>query len=89
MQKEILGTIYTNVSEDFQRGVCPIGRCVKAEKHDLAVVYAVEEEGMEVRQIGNIMPTTNRDNPNQGRVYDIDALSPSITNVSGGGVDNQ
>lgn len=41
MHKEILGSIYTDVSEDFQRGIYAIARCVKAEKHDLAVVYAV------------------------------------------------
>lgn len=41
MYKEILGSIYTEVSEDFQRDIYPIARCVKAEKHDLAVVYAV------------------------------------------------
>jgi DNA (cytosine-5)-methyltransferase 1 len=39
----------------------------------------------EVRQIGNIMPTATRNNPNQGRVYDTNGLSPAITNVSGGG----
>lgn len=40
---------------------------------------------MEVRQIGNIMPTSLRDNPNQGRVYDSNGLCPALTNVSGGG----
>ena len=32
---KILGTIYTDVSEDFQRGLYPIARCVKASAHDL------------------------------------------------------
>lgn len=41
MHKEILGSIYTEVSDDFQRGIYPIARCVKAEKHDLSVVYKV------------------------------------------------
>ena len=39
----------------------------------------------EVRQIGNVMPTATRENPNQGRVYRIDGLAPTITDVSGGG----
>lgn len=34
----IVGTIYTGVSSDFQRGVFPISRTLKAESHDLAVV---------------------------------------------------
>lgn len=43
MSKEILGTNYTEVSEDFQRGLYPIARCIKAEKHDLAVVEKLGE----------------------------------------------
>ena len=37
----VLGTIYTDVSERFQRGLFPIVRCIKAEKADLAVVLEV------------------------------------------------
>lgn len=40
---------------------------------------------MEVRQIGNCMASANRDNPNQGRVYDQNGLCPCLTNMSGGG----
>lgn len=40
---------------------------------------------MEVKQIGNVMPTSTRDNPNQGRVYDISGLCPTLTDISGGG----
>lgn len=40
---------------------------------------------MEVKQIGNIMPNNNRDNPNQGRVYDQTGLSPTLTDMQGGG----
>ena len=39
----------------------------------------------EILQLGNIMPTATRDNPNQGRVYSIKGISPTITDVSGGG----
>ena len=37
-----------------------------------------------VRQIGNCCPTKTRDNPNQGRVYDSDGLSPSFNCMGGG-----
>lgn len=40
----------------------------------------VNEEEPEVHQIMNIMPGTNRDNPNQGRVYDKDGISPTLCN---------
>ena len=37
-----------------------------------------------VKQIGNCMPTATRDNPNQGRVYDKDGLSPTLNCMEGG-----
>ena len=40
---------------------------------------------MEIRQLGNIMPTEKRDNPNAGRVYDVSGIAPSLTNMQGGG----
>lgn len=40
---------------------------------------------MEVIEIGNCMATRNRDNPNQGRVYDQSGLCPCLTNMNGGG----
>ena len=39
---------------------------------------------VEVNQIGNILPTKSRENPNQGRVYDTGGLSPTITTMRGG-----
>lgn len=40
---KILGSIYTDVSEDFQRGLYPIARCVKASAHDLGIVQMQTE----------------------------------------------
>ena len=39
---EPIGSIYTEVSDNFQKGIIGGGifRCVKAEKHDLGVVMA-------------------------------------------------
>lgn len=37
-----------------------------------------------VMQIGNCRPTKNRVNPNQGRIYDVDGISPCL-NTKGGG----
>ncbi len=39
----------------------------------------------QVKQIGNVMPTATRDNPNQGRVYDPDGLAPCLNKMEGGG----
>lgn len=38
-----------------------------------------------VKQIGNCMPTTTRDNPNQGRIYDPSGISPCLNKMDGGG----
>lgn len=45
MQKDYIGTIYTQVSEDFQHGLYPIARCLKAETHDLATVEIIKFGG--------------------------------------------
>lgn len=37
-----------------------------------------------VRQIGNCCPTKNRDNPNQGRIYDAEGISPTLNCMGGG-----
>ena len=42
------------------------------------------EEEPEVKQIMNIMPTKTRDNPNQGRVYDVNGIAPTLTKMDGG-----
>lgn len=34
------------------------------------------------------MPGANRSNPNQGRVYGVRGLCPTLTNIGGGAVDN-
>lgn len=38
-----------------------------------------------VKQIGNYMPTATRDNPNQGRIYAPDGISPCLNKMDGGG----
>ncbi len=40
---KIMGLIYTDVSEDFQRGLYPIARCIKASSHDLGIVQMQAE----------------------------------------------
>ena len=76
---EILGSIYTAVSGSFQKGICPVARCIKAGKHDLVVVLA------QVGQVGNLVGTGNWDNPQRGRVYSGNGLSPAMGGIGGGG----
>ena len=59
---EVIGSIYTEVSEKFQRGIFPIARCVKAENHDLGVVLTNE-----VKVIGSLESKFESTN----RIYDV------------------
>ena len=74
---EVIGGIYTGVTEDFQRGVYPIARCVKDENHDLGVVL------MEQRRLGNLYGD-DRGTGFAGNVWDKNYISPSLTTMQGG-----
>lgn len=60
---EVLGSIYTGVSERFQKGIISggISRCVKAEKNDLGVVMA------DVNVLGSLEAKFESTN----RIYDV------------------
>lgn len=75
---EVIGSIYTEVSDNFQKGIIGggISRCVKAEKHDLGVVLMNEV------RIGNIYGFGGGNYA--GNVYDKDSCSPTIRTYQGG-----
>lgn len=77
---EVVGSIYTEVSERFQHGIIGggISRCVKAETHDLGVVMAEIQE----KRLGNIY---SFDGGNYaGNVYDKEFISPTLKTMQGG-----
>lgn len=74
---EVIGSIYTGATADFQRGVYPIARCVKAENHDLGVVL------MKQRRLGNLCGD-DRGTGFAGNVWDKNYISPSLTTMQGG-----
>lgn len=71
---EILGSIHTRASANFQRGVYPIVRCVKAEQHDLGVIMA------DVKVIGSLEAKFESTN----RIYDVGGCSPTLSTMQGG-----
>lgn len=73
---EVLGSIYTKVSDRFQRGIIGegISRCVKAENHDLGVIMA------DVNVIGSLEAKFESTN----RIYDVGACSPTLSTMQGG-----
>ena len=44
-------------------------------------------EGSKVLQVGNIVDTGSWDNPQRGRIYSPDGVSPSLNTVGGGGLE--
>ena len=76
---EVLGSIYTGVSDGFQRGIIGgISRCIKAETHDSGVVMAEIQE----KRLGNIY---SFDGGNYaGNVYDKECISPTLRTMQGG-----
>lgn len=73
---EVLGSIYTEVSDRFQKGIIGggISRCVKAEKHDLGVIMA------DVNVIGSLEAKFESTN----RIYDVGGCSPTLSTMQGG-----
>lgn len=71
---KVIGSIYTGVTADFQRGVYPIARCVKAEQHDLGVVMA------DVNVLGSLEAKFESTN----RIYDVVGCSPTLSTMQGG-----
>lgn len=73
---EVVGSIYTEVSDRFQKGIIAegISRCVKAEKHDLGVIMA------DVNVIGSLEAKFESTN----RIYDVGGCSPTLSTMQGG-----
>ena len=73
---EVVGSIYTGVSDGFQKGIISggISRCVKAEKNDLGVVMA------DVNVLGSLEAKFESTN----RIYDVGGCSPTLSTMQGG-----
>ena len=46
--------------------------------------YKSKSPDLKVKQIGNVRPSSTRENPNQGCVYDSSVLSPTLGCMEGG-----
>lgn len=74
---EVIGSIYTEVSDNFQKGIIGggISRCVKAEKHDLGVVLMNEV---------NVLGSLESKFESTSRIYDVGGCSPTLSTMQGG-----
>lgn len=72
----VVGSVYCEASSEFDRGIHPLARTIKADQHDLGVVE------MNEKKLGNIY---GFDGGNYaGNVYDDKGLSPTIRAYRGG-----
>ena len=62
--------------------VMGVDGCSPTIKDNHGAVYSIAEP--QIKQLGNVFPTKTRDNPNQGRVYDENGLSPALNCMGGG-----
>lgn len=73
---EVIGSIYTEVSDAFQKGIKKdYARCIKAEKHDLGVVLMND-----VKVVGSLESKFESTN----RIYDVGGCSPTLSTMQGG-----
>lgn len=80
MDKPVLGTCHERNDLSFATR----DRVYNPEMEAPTLTATMYKDAPKVIQIGNCMPGTNRANPNQGRVYDKDGISPALTTMSGG-----
>ena len=59
--------------------------CIMARDYGISNRKAVGNGVMEIKQVGDTMPTRARGKLDQGRVYNADGLCPGITDVGAGG----
>lgn len=81
--EKVIGSIYTDVSDKFQRGILGegIARCIKAETHDLGVVIMTD-----VKVIGQMDNTIDHTFESANRVYDVGGVAPTMNTCGGGGL---
>ena len=80
MNKSVLGTCHERNDLSF----ATIDRVYNPEMDSPTLTATMYKDAPKVIQIGNCMHITNRANPNQGRVYDENGISPTLTTMQGG-----
>ena len=66
----------------YERGIC---NCIDVAGHVEPQKIMIKKDS--VKQIGNIVTTGNFKNPQRGRIYDADGISPTLNTMQGGGLE--
>lgn len=66
----------------YERGIC---NCIDVAGHVEPQKIMIKKDS--VKQIGNIVTTGNFKNPQRGRIYDSEGISPCLNTMQGGGLE--
>lgn len=66
----------------YERGIC---NCIDVAGHVEPQKIMIKKDT--VKQIGNIVTTGNFKNPQRGRIYDSEGISPCLNTMQGGGLE--
>lgn len=66
-------------SEFYEKASRDISNCIRTSGRG-----SLDRHSWDVIQIGNCMPTQTRDNPNQGRIYAVEGLAPTVMTMQSG-----
>ena len=76
-QKKIANCIIAHLAQD--------GNWIERRQAKSNGVVSFVKKKRDIHFVGNISPINKRQNPNQGRVYMVDGISPTLTGMEGGG----
>ncbi len=65
--------------QEFCKANKDISNCIRTSGRG-----SLDRHALDLVQIGNCMATNTRDNPNQGRIYAKEGLSPTLNHMNGG-----
>ena len=66
----------------YERGIC---NCIDVAGHVEPQKIMIKNPS--VKQVGNIVTTGNFENPQRGRIYDSEGISPCLNTMQGGGLE--
>ena len=89
LEKRLCDVLEENVDEKYYLSDRKVQEFCKANKDISNYIRtsgrdSLDRHSWDVVQIGNCMPTQTRDNPNQGRIYASEGISPSLNCMEGG-----
>jgi len=74
---------FNPLNKKSEYAACVTARCNKVSNDN----NFIEVDDIKLKQIGNIAKKSSWDNPQSGRIYDVNGLSPCLNTMQGGGLE--